>query len=239
MKNKNDNTINPVNLYHYTSLETFSKILSNRTLRLSDLTKSNDSAEIISLEKRVGKGYQLEGYSIDSFLWLGICFSELKDDLHMWSEYGGNGVSVGFSFDGLQKLTNQLGKNKGTVEYNESDNNFGKVIYKLNDPKFYSNPDLNLFVKSAFVKGESFSCEKEWRLVVPVLKGFAPSGTELSFSNNCLDVSFDLSMIKEVVVSDACKWSEDELLDEMKKYGFDNSEIKISRSKVTYRPRKK
>lgn len=33
-------------IYHYCTLSTLESILSNRTLRLSDITKSNDSAEL-------------------------------------------------------------------------------------------------------------------------------------------------------------------------------------------------
>lgn len=41
-KNKNFNTV-----YHYCSLDTFFSIINNKSLRLSDITKSNDSMEIM------------------------------------------------------------------------------------------------------------------------------------------------------------------------------------------------
>ena len=37
----------PKTIYHYCSLETFNSIITNKTLRLSDITKSNDSKELI------------------------------------------------------------------------------------------------------------------------------------------------------------------------------------------------
>lgn len=33
-------------LYHYCSLDTFLSIVQNRTIRLSDITKSNDAKEL-------------------------------------------------------------------------------------------------------------------------------------------------------------------------------------------------
>lgn len=45
--------IMPELLYHYCSIETFSKIIQNKTLRLSEIIKSNDSMECQWLEKEI------------------------------------------------------------------------------------------------------------------------------------------------------------------------------------------
>lgn len=45
--------IMPELLYHYCSIEAFSKIIQNKTLRLSEITKSNDSMECQWLEKEI------------------------------------------------------------------------------------------------------------------------------------------------------------------------------------------
>ena len=52
-------------LYHYCSLETFISIISNKCLRLSDLSKSNDYMErkwiINIIEEALNKSFKDEG----------------------------------------------------------------------------------------------------------------------------------------------------------------------------------
>lgn len=44
-------------IYHYCSLETFSQIIKNKTIRLSDLNKTNDY-----MEKKWGERFVIWGF---------------------------------------------------------------------------------------------------------------------------------------------------------------------------------
>jgi hypothetical protein len=106
-------------LFHYASLETFLKIATNKTIRLSDLSQSNDALEgrfVLEHLKRGIEGcsippeaklvfvHQLE-QMVDYQRGLGSCFSQEKDDLSQWRGYGddGRGVCIGFNANLLEQ----------------------------------------------------------------------------------------------------------------------------------------
>lgn len=107
-------------LYHYCSVETLKAILKNESLRLSDVTKSNDSKEVsyffekyIEWISKNNNGVQMNldalkyeaKNQLENTLVLASCFSKQEDNLHMWCEYGkhGKGVSIWFNEDKLKK----------------------------------------------------------------------------------------------------------------------------------------
>lgn len=116
-------------IYHYCSLETFAQIIKNKTIRLSDLNKTNDYMEKkwgmkllyralyselknrgIVMDLKEDYWYsenahnhleQLEN-DITSSLnhqTLITCFSTKKDMLSQWRAYGNDGVGVAIGFD--------------------------------------------------------------------------------------------------------------------------------------------
>lgn len=116
-------------LYHYCSLETFIAIISNKCLRLSDLSKSNDYMErkwiLNVIEEALNKSFKDEGIIINlrEEYWYadGInnhisylldmlnydvtrssyitCFSRNGDLLSQWRAYGDDGRGVAIGFD--------------------------------------------------------------------------------------------------------------------------------------------
>jgi len=116
-------------LYHYCSLETLISIISNKCLRLSDLSKSNDYMEIKwimnVLEEALDKSLKDEGIIINlrEKYWYSdgvnnhieyllemmsydvkqssyiICFSQKGDLLSQWRAYGDDGRGVAIGFD--------------------------------------------------------------------------------------------------------------------------------------------
>lgn len=116
-------------IYHYCSLDTFTQIIKNKTLRLSDLNKTNDY-----MEKKWGfdflyhvlcgelqnKGIQmnlneaywysdnacthLEQLENDIKMYLNhqtliTCFSKEKDLLSQWRAYGSDGIGIAIGFN--------------------------------------------------------------------------------------------------------------------------------------------
>jgi hypothetical protein len=128
-----------MNLYHYCPNEAFHSIISNKEIRLSSLSQSNDFMEGKIFEKELFKfaeqdklkNEQMEGFKKAlSFLssnmdGLGFCFSKEGDLLSQWRGYAsnGHGVSIGFSKHYLETLSQHTLKD---VNYNFSLN---EVIY--------------------------------------------------------------------------------------------------------------
>lgn len=118
----------PETLYHYCSLDTFLKIIGNRTLWLSDIGKSNDSQELKWLKNechaRILKAqigflkqhkddpettYDIEAMEqiadfaksvsqVDVYKSWAICFSEARDMLSQWRGYANDGAGVCIGF---------------------------------------------------------------------------------------------------------------------------------------------
>lgn len=89
-------------VYHYCNTNVFAEIISNKTIRMSDITKSNDSMEILWITKFIKKifdeefeketkkiQYFKDGYSKDIFLELVEHYSNefFKDDIRTYSYF--------------------------------------------------------------------------------------------------------------------------------------------------------
>jgi hypothetical protein len=140
----------PKTVYHYCSLETFFAIFSNSTIRLSNISKSNDSEEITYLLLKMRKfcsnlfNYYNETFSSEyklkndfinnvfdskfnetSLNFYVICFSEEPDLLSQWRGYANDacGISIGFSTESFYPLARSI----------RSSYNFSQIRYSLSD----------------------------------------------------------------------------------------------------------
>lgn len=114
-------------VYHYCSMQTFYSIVTNHTVRLSEIDKSNDRQEVVwmkdfireaflqqytaspaALRKRLPRaafaGYLENGlekcFGPDAwYSYLGCCFSKRADLLSQWRGYADNGAGVCLGFD--------------------------------------------------------------------------------------------------------------------------------------------
>ncbi len=100
-------------LYHYTSLDTFLKIVESGKIRLSDLSQSNDALEgkfiqdhlcnsIWSSKIPTGLHSELEEtveILIQSERAFGFCLSKMSDELSQWRGYGDDGYGMCLGFD--------------------------------------------------------------------------------------------------------------------------------------------
>lgn len=117
-------------IYHYCSMDTFNIIMKNKTLRLSDITKSNDSQEKLliynHLKKAMTNAFKSvhltikpeDSDGVGSYLStakkdldevvhqksLVVCFSKAEDLLSQWRGYAndGRGFSIGFDLELLK-----------------------------------------------------------------------------------------------------------------------------------------
>lgn len=145
----------PDTLYHYCSLDTFLKIIKNKTIWLSDILKSNDFDEITWAKRmlrykivtvtrdyisnhpdcdnekvwELSRACQEIIFDKTSRFWT-FCLSEESDLLSQWRGYAddGQGISIGFKrelFDFLSVLPLAGIKKKNT------DINFRKINYSI------------------------------------------------------------------------------------------------------------
>lgn len=136
-------------VYHYCSLDVFDKIITNKTLRMTDVRQMNDSAEvvhIVPMVKRILMEYYKDypsdqvGTAIDqaigktlgegtgNFLSLAACFSEYPDLLDQWRGYGDDGMGVSIGFD--RTVINRIAKSNPLFS-------FGKVHYSQKAPESF------------------------------------------------------------------------------------------------------
>ncbi len=110
-------------LYHYCSSDTFIKIVSSATVRLSALSLSNDSMEgkwtqqvFVEACKDTTTGRTLQVFLEASeklpelYGGLGLCLSEKGDRLSQWRGYAddGHGFCIGFRAQRLQWLSHSM-----------------------------------------------------------------------------------------------------------------------------------
>lgn len=114
--------------YHYCNKDTFNKIISNKTLRFSDIRQSNDRDEMIMLLKKFEGIGSLSDYfnhedhdyykESEEFLkWIteemacfASCLSVGSDKLSQWERYGDKckGFAIGFNEEKLQSYVNKI-----------------------------------------------------------------------------------------------------------------------------------
>jgi hypothetical protein len=145
-------------LYHYCSLDTFLKIIENGSVRLSDLSQSNDAQEgryVIKLldghfdqmslpNKLIGILKDFFAQAINHIGALGFCLSENGDLLSQWRGYGddGRGVALGFNSFALELCAREHGEMRGVkladVKYGigASDNLISNVCRQIEELNF-------------------------------------------------------------------------------------------------------
>ena len=116
----------PNKVYHYCSLDTFCKIINNKSLRMTNIQKSNDKLEIRYCYKsfkdtfikacndysknkeyeiaevfnRIDFEYLLSKSILnESLIYYAVCFSEDNDLLSQWRAYSDNGKGVAIGFN--------------------------------------------------------------------------------------------------------------------------------------------
>jgi len=180
----------PRELFHYTSIEKFFKIVTNKSLWLFDIHKLNDSEEVIYFVKQYSEKWFREvckekniEFSQDDcdnlYLYPDkpyiFCMSEARDLLSQWRGYAddGYGVSLGLSYSELFKMQNlssnvMLNKIQYGQDFSHITFDIRKEIedYLINkNPAIYQHIKLALSILGTWHKNDAFIEEKEWRLV--------------------------------------------------------------------------
>lgn len=159
-------------LYHYCSIEAFTSIMKSKSVMLSDITKSNDSTELISLLIEMKKQYVnesdkasldeiIDGIKTVAICWA-FCLSEDGDLLSQWRGYGADGAGFSIGFDentinkNLQKKSDSLG-----IELIKMDYTFDFSQLHNMEP---DESILFALCKSFKIKNSAFAEEREHRI---------------------------------------------------------------------------
>lgn len=199
-------------VYHYCSKETFKSIIESGKIWLSDISKSNDSTELISeilKQKAKLSSSQTKERDIadklieaqDAFICWAFCMSEEGDLLSQWRGYGddGRGFSIGFDERILKESIEKLCR--------FVDISFDKMVYDGDSVvNFNSNEScLKLFVESCLYKNCAFSEEREHRIYAynSKIDFFTQRMSEqLEYckdnKEDCLKIGFNANMISHI-----------------------------------------
>lgn len=151
-------------LYHYCSTETFVSIITNKSIRLSSLTMSNDSKEGELIKEHLMRAARESGlypivlgnleralqFTYEMFDGLGFCLSENGDLLSQWRGYAddGRGISIGFNSEYLSSLSSARSSR------NEFAFNLCQILYDPSKQAEIANEHLEalkpLFERGAF-----------------------------------------------------------------------------------------
>lgn len=217
--------------YHYCSYETFKAIISNKTLRLSDIRKSNDKYEMILLLKEhrgIGNLSKYVNYKDDGF-WENLesymteitnntecfasCLSIGSDKLSQWERYADKckGLAIGFNEKKLQsyilKIANEIS------EFNQSINEFNyinliakKITYKklLTTISYPSDFADNFSKGNAYFEDCAFTKHYGFREEKEFRIALIFSKTNTEFVNN---------KFKEYFINNGCDFFGREFLD--------------------------
>lgn len=159
----------PEILYHYCGLESFRSIITNRSIWLSDISKSNDSQELTWIRKQAKDHLQKKLDAIthsdgntqikkeicdlishmeqNEAVTFAFCLSEKEDDLGQWRGYAddGRGIAIGFYRNKLDRLAKKIDEIHGMLQLQDENGVFvsqaglHRVEYKCED--FLSSVD--------------------------------------------------------------------------------------------------
>lgn len=185
-------------LYHYCSFDTFRSIIENKSIKFSDITKSNDRAEIIFLWSKYIE-YIEKSSPNSAFLkadirnqlkktdFLVACFTGEADNLHMWTTYASKGISIGFDECKIREWANKISVYDNAVilkESTEASNEivkFDKVTYfdknqiknyiskQCENIEFIDEPFSKIFCNAPFSKNSFWEIENEWRISISLI----------------------------------------------------------------------
>ncbi len=136
-------------VYHYCSVDTFNKIVSNKELWLTDVTKSNDYEELQAifnvLSDKIKSKIDFKNIGIErsisslllrdfincidlhSLLFHVCCFSEDADSLSQWAMYANNATGIAIGFD-----SNKF-KNLKSLTFSKVDYTMDKQIHTIDE----------------------------------------------------------------------------------------------------------
>ena len=159
----------------YTTLDTFTKIFQNGTIRMNSVVAMNDTSETNILQDAIRNFKEPIESEADTYLESNIrfitSFSALEDSLPMWAQYGdkGTGVCLVFERGSMFKAEDLL-----HITYIRKDDETVKNIKKLQ--AILKEKGINFYFALLdkyrnFIKYDFYKSEDEYRYLVVLEKG--------------------------------------------------------------------
>lgn len=146
-------------VYHYCSLDSFIKIVEGKSLKFSDIKKSNDNKEVeflwqcyLDYIEKNSKNNPCVNSSIHFFKeeqmkttdFLVCCFSKCNDAVHLWNCYANKGVAIGFKRDDLVEWSKGISFFNNDI-YCSDDNVDGIAV--CGDIIYYDKSNIESFIE--------------------------------------------------------------------------------------------
>ena len=145
--------------YHYCSFDAFRSILNEKTLKFSDITKSNDHREISFLwdkyseyiERAMRNNMQNPepfkreiAKQLERTNYLAICLSELPDSLHMWNCYADGGIAIGFDGKAIDEWCRRIFAYKNALAI--ADSPLENPLARFEKIRYFSIENIDKYV---------------------------------------------------------------------------------------------
>ena len=176
-------------IYHYCTVESFKSILEHKTIRLSDISKSNDPNEIkfiyeaylkwiiennqnSKFKKTIKEILELQSSfneDIKNVTYLVSCFSKKNDDLHMWNCYGNKGICIEFDREKLERHIKCFQCDvdlKNVVD--KSNSKFNKLT--MENVEYHSEDELYSIFKNFFLTNKNINKDTILFELAPIVK---------------------------------------------------------------------
>jgi hypothetical protein len=166
----------PLEVVHYTSLQSFFEIINSESIRLYNSYNLNDPKEIEHGLKSLEFQYDinwLKDLKRNHFILSASKYdSQIKDDFNLWRLYGNDGMGVGLVFEVPENIKTWVGVNLSSVEY-LSDQSISSISKKFLYYHLEFQSKYNLFenipsiipLLATFKKDEIWKIENETRIV--------------------------------------------------------------------------
>lgn len=209
-------------LYHYTSIGTLDKILSNKTFRLTNMDNLNDKSEYrygVNLLKNKITDFEQKNHITDSFdltlldrfMFSGklysVSFTENVDDLYFWNSYyidKDAPIALGIDKDIL--FDDNLILNKCIYGDPYPNMEFDRYVWFKNILTLALSKDrelIHITFQTAHIKQNCFAIENEWRAISfplsPIQEFYR--GEDKCF---CFDYPINIKAIKAIIIG-PCK----------------------------------
>jgi hypothetical protein len=166
----------PLEIVHYTTLQSFFEIINSESIRLYNSYNLNDPKEIEHGLKTLAFQYDinwLKDLKRNHFILSASKYDNLiKDDFNLWRLYGNDGMGVGLVFEVPDNIKTWKGVNMSRVEYlsDQSNSSLSKQFldYHMDFQskyKLFENIPSIIPLLATFKKDEIWKIENETRIV--------------------------------------------------------------------------
>jgi hypothetical protein len=169
-------SIEPLEIVHYTSIQSFFEIINSETIRLYNSFNLNDPKEIEHGLKTLNYPYDvnwLNDLKRNHFILSASKYNkQTKDNFNLWRLYGQEGMGVGLVFEVPETIKRWIGINLSRIEYSSDEvtNSISQNFLDFHQDfqakyALFENIPSIIPLLASFKKNEIWKIENETRIV--------------------------------------------------------------------------